>query len=124
MISNKLRCAGVAALILIATPHIHAAATSQDADQLLQHLINAAKTGNTNDFLSDLTASSREAIIAAAASQAALDAAHAEFRAALEKRFGKSTSSSGAVGRDDLRAVIGRLSAVEVLSTKEISAET
>ena len=87
---------------------------AQTPELLIQTLLEAARNGDVEAFLSGLTAESRKTASDSFANEAALRQARDEFKKALDERFGGGAT----IIEDpliDLRTVIGRLAAAEVV---------
>jgi hypothetical protein len=124
MTSDMRHWAGVVVSLIFPVYCTLAQPAFQEAEELLQRLVAAAQAARTSDFLAGLTVDSQEAINSAQASYTGLSAAHSEFLAALEQRFGKSQPQQVMVRRDDFAGIISRLRAVKVLDVKEKTSES
>ena len=87
---------------------------AQTPEQLIQNLLEAARKGDVETFLTGLTAESRKAATDSFANEAALRQARDEFKKALDERFGAGAT----VIEDtpiDLKTAIARLASAEIV---------
>jgi hypothetical protein len=85
------RCA-LALLVLLSASFARAADSARTPEQLIEELSAAAKKGDADGFLADLTNDSQGRIAEALKSQASLRSAQEDFFHALDERFGKCDS--------------------------------
>jgi hypothetical protein len=121
--SRSVWCAlpkSMAAVLLTWTPallYANPQAQAADPAQVVQRMIEAARRGDVEEFLSGLTAESRKTVEESYAGSAALREARTAFDRALDERFG----AGGKMLEEpppDLKAAIGRLKGAEVLEAK------
>ncbi len=116
---DRSAVAALAVLILIAAASYNFAIfRSATPEQLIADLQSAASKGDVEGVLSGLTTESRTIVEKSYADRLVLRQAQDEFRQALDERFGKGTEVLRAPD-DDLRAAVGRLGSVEVVSKTE-----
>jgi hypothetical protein len=116
---KKMAWKGTMAVILLCVSFSgFAGAPAQTPDQLIKNLVEAARKGDVEGFLSGLTEGSRKAVTESVANRSALRQALEDFEKALDERFGRGAEVL-ATPQDDLKTAIGRLAGAEVISQAE-----
>ena len=101
--------------ILLLACFVRAHDSARAPERLIQELAAAAKSGDTDAFLSHLTAESRKAVDQSLETKAALRAARQEFGEALDARFGKGQPAPMSQPKD-FESVLRRIRSFELVS--------
>lgn len=109
--------------LLLLTPSTPVRDSARTPEQLIQELAAAAKSGDTDAFLSHLTDESRRAVDEWLKNQLNLRQAQEDFLKALDERFPESRPKVIPPSRD-LKHVLGRISSMELVSKKEGPGDT
>jgi hypothetical protein len=115
---KKMAWNGTMTVILCVSPSVFAGEPARTPDQLIKNLVEAARKGDVEGFLSGLTEGSRKALTESVANRSALRQALDDFEKALDERFGGGAEVL-ATPQDDLKTAIGRLAGAEVISQAE-----
>jgi len=111
------RCSTTVLVLWVASAIAHATAPAKTPADLIRSLIAAAQQGDTDTFLSGLTASSRKAVTDSFARQASVQQAQQAFEQALDARFGKAAPILP-LPTEDLKVTLSRLAGAEILQSK------